>query len=334
MERFDELLKNMADKEDCIVPEGFDARLQKALDGLPPRAKKAGLGAVKGALIAVAVCAALVCTAFAASPGLRGLLAEALGGFAPYAQEQEGEAYIIDGIEFRVVSALADDFTVRAYMEARELEGDRLSKLTLYETGTVFGLVDIPPKDVGDSEGIRGGTMSGTCLGYDAETKTALLAVTSWGRAVADNLSGIQVRPFSLSGSSSSGHQTIWENSDDVVFPVEVKPIPSLIAGAELADAFQAEEVRISSLGLSVIFKDDQVWPQFAGSNMSAGLADGTLADAPWEGGQGSFGTYGTQSSRKVLIWNFREPVEVEQIQSITLIGRDGVERTFPVELP
>ena len=49
---------------------------------------------------------------------------------------------------------------------------------------------------------------------------------------------------------------------------------------------------------------------------------------------QGSFGTYGTQSSRKVLIWNFREPVEVEQIRSITLIGRDGVERTFPVELP
>ena len=42
MERFDELLKNMADKEDCIVPEGFDARLQKALDGPPPRAKKRG----------------------------------------------------------------------------------------------------------------------------------------------------------------------------------------------------------------------------------------------------------------------------------------------------
>ena len=83
MERFDELLKNMADKEDCIVPEGFDARLQKALDGLPPRAKKAGLGAVKGALIAVAVCAALVCTAFAASPGLRGLLAEALARMYP-----------------------------------------------------------------------------------------------------------------------------------------------------------------------------------------------------------------------------------------------------------
>ena len=31
MERFDELLKNMADKEDCIVPEGFDERVQAAL---------------------------------------------------------------------------------------------------------------------------------------------------------------------------------------------------------------------------------------------------------------------------------------------------------------
>ena len=334
MERFDELLKNMADKEDCIVPEGFDVRLQKTLDGLPPRAKKAGLGAVKGALIAVAVCAALVCTAFAASPGLRGMLAEALGGFAPYAQGQEGEAYVIDGIEFRVVSALADDFTVRAYVEARELEGDRLSKLERNALGGAFGLVDVPIKDMGNSEGSGGGTTSGICLDYDPETKTALLAVTSWGQVMADDLSGAEVKLFSLSGGPKAAYRTIWENSGGVYFPVDVKPMPSLTLDGELASALGAEEVRISSLGLSVIFKDDQVWPQFAGSNMSAGLADGTLVEAPWEGGQGSFGTYGTQSSRKVLIWNFREPVEVEQIQSITLIGRDGVERTFSVELP
>ena len=74
------------------------------------------------------------------------------GGFAPYAQGQEGEAYVIDGIEFRVVSALADDFTVRAYVEARELEGDRLSKLERNVLGGAFGLVDVPIKDMGTAK--------------------------------------------------------------------------------------------------------------------------------------------------------------------------------------
>ena len=332
MEQFDKMLKAMADKEECMVPEGFDERVQAALDGLPSKAKKRGLGAVKTVLTAAVACVLLAGTAFAASPGLREMLAEALGGFAPYAREQEGEAYVIDGIEFRVMSVLADDFTVRAYVEARDLEGNRLSELERNQFGSAHGLVDVPRKDTG--EGVTGFVMGGMCLDYDEETKTALLAITSWGQVMADDLSGSEVRLFDLSGGPASGYQCLWENTEGVTFPVEVKPIPSLIAGAELADAFQAEEVRISSLGLSVIFKDDQVWPQFAGSNMSAGLADGTLADAPWEGGQGSFGTYGTQSSRKVLIWNFREPVEVEQIQSITLIGRDGVQRTFSVELP
>ena len=180
MEEFDGKLRRMAEKEECTVPEGFDERLQETLDGLPGRTKKRRrLGAVKGALIAAAACLALAGTAFAASPGLRDLLAEALGGLAPYAQGLEDKSYVIDGIEFRVVSALADDFTVRAYVEARELEGDRLSQLELNAFGAAFGLVDVPTKDTGNSEGMGGGTMSGVCVGYDAETKTALLAITS-----------------------------------------------------------------------------------------------------------------------------------------------------------
>ena len=114
MEQFDNLIKEMAEKEEMIVPNGFDERVQAALDGLPPRRKKHKLSAVRVALIAAAACLLLVGTALAASPELRGMLADALGGFAPYAHEQEGEAYVIDGIEFKVVSALADDFTVRS----------------------------------------------------------------------------------------------------------------------------------------------------------------------------------------------------------------------------
>lgn len=324
MEQFDMFLKEMAKKEEIIVPDDFDERVQAVLGNLPAPAKK-GLGAAKTVLLAAAVCAVLLCTAFAASPGLRELLADALGGFAPYAHGQEGQTYVIDGIEFRVVSTLADDFTVRAYVEARDPEGDRLSKLVPNETGAVFGLVDVPIKDTGNSEGMGGCVSGGTCLGYDAETKTALLSVTSWGQVMADDLSGSEVRLFDLN--TGPGHQILWENTEGVTFPVEIQPIPSLIADGKLTSALQAEEVRISRLGLSVIFKGDGTWPQFAGTNISARLADGTLEEAPWEGGQGNYGAYGTETERKVLVWNFREPVEVDQIEGI-YIG----EQYFPVK--
>ena len=34
--------------EECIVPEGFDGRLQRTLDGLPPKTAKRGPVAAKG----------------------------------------------------------------------------------------------------------------------------------------------------------------------------------------------------------------------------------------------------------------------------------------------
>ena len=139
---------------------------------------------------------------------------------------------------------------------------------------------------------------------------------------MADDLSGSEVRLFDLSGGPASGYQCLWENTEGVTFPVEVKPIPSLIADAELSSALQAEEVRISNLGLSVIFKDEVVWPRYAGVDVSVKLADGTLVEAPWEGGQGNYGTYGTETERKVLVWNFRKPVEAEQIEGI-YVGED-----------
>lgn len=274
---------------------------------------------LRTALIAACVCLVLVGTAFAANPGLREML---LGGFVPYAQEQENRTYVIDGIEFKVRYVLADDFTVRAYVEARDLEGGLLNKLVPNETGSVFGVVDVPTKDTGNSEGMGGFVTSGTCLGYDAETKTALLSVTSWGQVLAEDTSGSEVKLFSLN--AGPGYQLIWENTEGVTFPVDVKPVPSLSmdAGMKLTSAFQAEEVRLSSLGLSVIFRGDGAWCQFAGTNVRAKLTDGTLVEVPWEGGQGSYGAYGTETERKVLVWNFREPVETEQIQGI-YVGED-----------
>lgn len=299
-EKAAELFQAVTDVGDDLIEEA----------GTVPKRKK--MTPWRWAAIAACLCLALAGTAFAASPTLRDMLAEALGGFAPYAQEQKGEAYVIDGMEFRVVSALADDFTARAYIEAKDLEGDRLSELELNTFGSVFGLVDIPRKDTG--EGVSGFVMGGMCVGYDEETKTALLAVTSWGQVMADDLSGSEVKLFDLSGGPN---QCIWENSEGVPFPVEIEPISSLVADAEFASAIRAEEVRLSALGVSAIFKGDEAWPQYTGANIRAKLKDGTLVEAFWEGGQGNFGAYGTESERKVLIWNFRQPVEPEQIEGV-----------------
>ena len=325
MEPFDKLMKEMAEKEEMIVPNGFDERVQAALNGLPPKQKKRKPGAVRAALIAAAACLLLVGTALAASPELRGMLADALGGFAPYATEQEGEPYVIDGMEFKVVSALADDFTVRVYVEARDLEGDRLSKLELNKFGSAFGTVDVPQKDTGGS--IAASVGGGMCVAYDEEAKTALLAITSWGQVMADDLSGSVVRLFSLTGFSDNAYQQIWENSEGTAFPVEIKPVSSLIVGPELASALGAEEVRLSNLGLSVIFAGDDVWPQFADADVSVKLADGTLVEAPWEGGQGSFGVDGTETARRVLVWNFREPLDWDEAVGIYVDGE-----YFPVK--
>lgn len=297
---------------DPSVPERVAAAVKQA-DARPRRARP-----LRPALIAAALCLALVGTAFAASPVLRGMLAEALGSFAPFAQQQEDKAYVINGIEFKVRSVLADGFTVRAYVEARDLEGERLNKLVPNEAGAATGAVFVPTKDIG------GFTTCGTCLGYDAETKTALLSVTSWGQVLADDTSGSEVVLVSL---RDGGFQRLWENTERAAIPVDVKPIPSLSMDAGLTSAFQAEEVRLSSLGLSVIFKDGEVWRQFSGANVRAKLADGTLVEAPWESGQGSYGAYGTETARKVLVWNFTQPVEAEQIQGI-YVGEDY----FPIQ--
>lgn len=331
MEQFDETLRELAKKEELTVPEGFDARLQDVLDHLPPRVKKRGPGALKTALLAAAACAALLCTAFAASPGLRELLAQTLGGFAPYAQTQDGQAYEMDGLEVRVLSAMADQDTIRVYVQFKDLEGDRLS-----EHINAMGLVDVPSPPASDNSGITTNTFGSRCLSYDGETKTALMACTTWGR-VYEDLSDAELVLFHVYDT-----QTLEDISVDttlhIPLDIEVMPSTTLDGDTELAAGFFAETVRLSPLGLTAVTYGDVQYGYLARARLRLHMADGTeVLSAREDGGpdgQGSYGRYGTDSSRRVLTWNFRDPLEVEQIQSVTIIDRNGGERTFPVELP
>lgn len=108
-------------------------------------------------LLVAALCAALSVTALAVSPGLREALAEALGSFGPYSRTVEGVFAVDRGIEIRVVSALMDEDDGTAYLEVRDLEGDRLGE------------------DMRVKMNVSGHWMAP--IAYDEATKTALFAV-------------------------------------------------------------------------------------------------------------------------------------------------------------
>ena len=330
MEQFDKMLKEMVEKEEMIVPNGFDERLQETLDSLPPKAKK-GLGAVKGVLIAAAACAALLCTAFAASPGLRGMLAEVLGGFAPYAQEQEDKAYRIDGLEFKVLSVLADDFTIRAYVEAKDVEGDIFSKIDDLTIPTrIQGGVDVPTVNEWLApNAAESWSHQAECLGYDEESGTALLVISTW-KTMLEGLTHATVEIRAMNSYLTGEYEEVWRNKTDVTIPVDVKPVESTVLGKDtaLVSNLDAEEAHLSPLGLSLVFRDHDHRAAHEDAGVSAKLVDGSIVEAP-QGGQCSvfFLPRHEGSARQVLTWNFREPVETEQIEGI-YVGADY----FPVK--
>ena len=235
MNKFDEKLRAMAEREAISTPEGFDSRLQETLANLPSKGKRR-LGAMKGALVAAAACVLLVGTAFAASPGLRDILTEALGGFAPYAQEQEEKTYLIEGIEFKVKSVLADDFTIRAYVEARDVEGDIFDKIDDITIPTrVHGGVDVPTVNEWLATDATESWMSGAeCLSYDAESRTALLVVSTW-KAMPEDMTEAAVQVRAMNSYLTGDYEEVWRNRWGRAIPVEVKPVDTTVLGRDTA---------------------------------------------------------------------------------------------------
>lgn len=298
--------------------------------------KRRGARPLRVVLIAAALCAALVGTAFAASPGLREALAAALGGFAPYAQGQEDRAYVIDGIEFKVKAVLADDFTIRAYVEARDVDGDifgRIDDITI--PGRVSGGVGVPTVSKWlEADATESWSHQAQCLSYDGESRTALLVVSTW-KAMPEDMTGTAVDVYAMCSYLTGEYKEVWRNRWGRTIPVEVKPVGTTVLGKDtaLVSGLDAEEARLSPLGLTLIFQDYEVHRdplegyQTEAAVVSVRLADGSVAEADRGGNCGIFLPPYEENSCRVLIWNFREPVEVEQIAGI-YVGEDY----FPVQ--
>ena len=307
MEQFDDMLKMMAEKEECIVPDGFEGRLKETLDALPPRRKR-GLGAVKTALIAAAVCALLVGTAFAASPGLRDALAAALGGFAPYAHEQEDQTYLVNEFEYKVLSAVSDGTTVQVYVQQQDMVEGRGS------TDEFTGCLHFNGSSY----------MNSRCMSRDESTGMSLWRITCWGQAT-------EGWSLFVDGCIQGAYP---EGAMYQSIPLELESMPSVVvAGETQVDAlpFPVEEIKLSPLGVTVVTRSK---PHAYNSELSASvrvcLLDGTEVRPEGEhtSGQGTYSDWEEpDSQRKVIVWNFLDVVNLDQVAGLW-IGADY----FPVE--
>lgn len=346
MEQFDELLKELAQKEECIVPKGFDERMRDVLDSLPAKAKKAGLGAVKTALIAAVACAVLLGTAFAASPTLR----ELMGSFAPYAQEQEDKTYTMDGFEVKVLSALSDGSTIRAWVQVKDLEGHRLSA-DMKPYGEVSVMTD-ERLDGLAADGVYWSFSfdSGYAV-YNEKDETALLVFTGWGQNFGD-LSNATLRIRHIydygatewepvpedelpEGAAGEGEVFLTRpvtpykfNDVQLTIPLTVESTDKirLEKDSALAKAVNAEWVELSPLGLTAAFEHGT--PDALTFNpIRVRMKDGTELDWEKQGGWNPSGqaTYASHSEKRygvIKIWNFPDAIDLGQVKSVFVCGK------------
>lgn len=160
-----------------FTPE-MERAVRRRMEG-PPR--RSGF---KRAIVAVAVCAALLTAALAAGPAIWEAIQAHLGARASYATRPQA-AVTDQGFELGVAAALADRNVIRVYLTLRDLEGDRLRQgaeldlwpLTRDEAG---GLIPDPtaPASGRPMETVR----------YDGETGTLTFCQTYYRQSPREDL--------------------------------------------------------------------------------------------------------------------------------------------------
>jgi hypothetical protein len=303
MTQFDQALKARATREDCPIPPALDGQVSAILNDLPRRNRSTRtLRPLRAALLAAALCLLCAASALALSPTLRERLTAALGGFQPYMQEIDGAVCVANGIEIRVVSAVADRYMTKVYAEVRDLEGNRLNADL-----SVWGL--ITRVEQGDAGQISGFTGGGKCVGFDEETGTALLEFHTWSNA-SDYLGEAQLSIFNLflnSPTDQIGGEQHWTLDLDVeILDTRCVALNGAVDGAELVRA------DISALGTMLVTKGEAALGD--GYLYSVYLEDGTVVHPQSQGGaadvEGGVGnTY----------LAFDDPVDPEQVTGISI---------------
>ncbi|HJC42026.1 MAG TPA: hypothetical protein H9701_10835, partial [Candidatus Intestinimonas pullistercoris] len=207
----------------------------------------------RGVLAAAVLCGVLAISALAVSPGLREQLSGLLGGYAAYTQPVEDTVCVVDGIELRVLSAMADSATVKVYAQVRDLTGqDRLSP--------DLAVSCVIQRAEEAKEGHEGAstTHGGKCVAFDETTGTALLELSAWGAYDGRSWSGgreeMVLRVFSLypRGYASDALEV------ECTLPLELEILPSrVVALSGTVGTVRLKELYLSELGPSLLFEQE-----------------------------------------------------------------------------
>lgn len=304
---FDAQMKGRAGIEDCPIPQDFEERLEKRLEELPAQARsKKRLGRRIIAIMAAVLI--LTGSALAISPTLREQLSRALGLFEAYTTPFEGASAMDQGVEIRLLSAMADEYTVRIYLEVQDLTEKR-------PMGDISNLwIDfLTPSEGSEIQGMSFGTK---ILGYEEETHTALVELSAAGEDYSQtenwNLAISRITFFNRYEQEAITGD--WEISFTLT-PLETRTI-SLDAG----DHSDFHTLKISPIGIVLEGGPDSF---IQTDNMNVVFADGHTETA-----EKSVGTGGTGHTTST--WYFSEPVSPEEIVrlelpcwTITLNGTD-----------
>ena len=282
---FEEYRKEM---DDVKLSEQQKEQLTALMAAQPVRtARRAG----RTFLVAAAVCALCAVSALALSPTLRQMLEAAQGNYTQYAVPVEA-CVVKNGIEIRIISALADNTKVVVYAEARDLEGNRLS-------GEMEVVGVVQPETIAQDIGISSCTHWAQCVGYDTETGTALLEFTTWGLIPGEDTQ-LELEVVCMAAGEESWH---------IPFDPERQEVRR-IALSDTVNGVPLERLELSPLGAALYARGHVGY-----SDVAIHLSDGTVLHPKKEWGGSTGGAEGPVSR----YWSFEEPVDPVEVIGLSI---------------
>ena len=293
---FDAQLKRRAVTEDCPIPQGFDARLETQLNELPAKVRsKKRLG--RRVIAVMAAVLILTGSALAISSTLREQLSQALGLFEAYTTPIEGTSAVDQGIKIQILSAMADEYSVRIYLEAQDLTEKR-------PMGDISSLwIDfLTPLEGSEIQGMSFGTK---LLCYEEETHTVLVELSASG----EDYSQMRNWNLAISRITFSNRYEQEDITGDWQLPFTLTPLETRTVSLDGGDHSDFHTLKISPIGMILEGGADS-FLQFTDAEII--FADGHAESVKRGAGQG-------KTDQITSSWEFSEPVSPEEIVRVEL---------------
>ena len=296
------------------MPENCEARILAAMERETKKAPRR-MGRI---LLAAALVCAMITSAVALSPTLREYIFGAAGPFSPYIHPAGSAVVTADGYELRVDSVVADHYLIVAYLEIKDLEGNRLE-----EGADVWcHFEQNMPEDTGVSSVLFGGSI----IRCEADGKTALAALMEWG--------GLSV------GDPSMTLRIIRPMDCKIPVTLEYAPIRTIdLSGVDTGGVLpELDRLELSPLGINAVakyrenasFENTRDREKLRGE-LTVHYADGSRRTSVRDSLHGSFNL--TIGSWLFLDpYNLVQPGDLEPLDTENMVGISCQDWYIPIE--